>query len=68
VDGAGGSPSGARPKRSPSAPAFLGSEELAAGGGRRSARWNAGLLTKRAKMESAAERAQGPKVETPYKL
>ena len=37
---------------------FLGSEELEAGGGRRSARWNAGLLTKRAKLEAQQHAAQ----------
>ena len=42
-----------RPKRSASAPVLLGSEDEPVLGGRRSARWNAGLLTKRAKMESA---------------
>ena len=49
---------GNRPKRSASAPTFLGSEELDAGGGRRSARWNAGLLTKRAKLEAQQTAAQ----------
>jgi len=37
---------------------FLGSEELEAGGGRRSSRWNAGLLTKRAKLEAQQHAAQ----------
>ena len=49
---------GNRPKRVASAPMFLGSEELEAGGGRRSARWNAGLLTKRAKLEAQQHAAQ----------
>ena len=42
VFGDGSTLSGSRPKRALQAPLFLGSEELAAGG-RRSARWNAGM-------------------------